>query len=95
MTARPRPRVLASAKVYDDVVAGLADQAKGLVMGDMRAEETTLGPVNSARQRERVGGFFERAPGHAEIVTGGHAGRGPGFFMEPTRWWRTSSRTTR
>jgi betaine-aldehyde dehydrogenase len=77
-------RVLASAKVYDEVVAGLADQAKGLVMGDTRSEETTLGPVNSERQRERVGGFIERAPKHAEIVTGGHAGRGPGFFMEPT-----------
>ena len=33
-------RVLASGKVYDDVVNGLADQAKGFVMGDMRAADT-------------------------------------------------------
>jgi len=43
--------------VYDDVVSGLAGQAKGLVIGDTLAPETTLGPVNSARQRERVEGF--------------------------------------
>ena len=55
-------RVLAGAKVYDDVVAGLAEQAQGLVIGDTLAPETTLGPVNSARQRERVEGFLERRP---------------------------------
>jgi len=77
-------RVLASKKVYDDVVAGLADQAKSLVMGPMEDEKTTLGPVNSERQRERVEGFFERAPKHAEIVTGGGRPDLPGFFLEPT-----------
>src|SRR5689334_9556212 len=46
-------RVLAGAKVYDDVVSGLADQAKGLVVGDTLADGTTLGPLNSARQRDR------------------------------------------
>ena len=37
-------RVLAGAKVYDDVVAGLAEQASGLVLGDTLAADTTLGP---------------------------------------------------
>jgi betaine-aldehyde dehydrogenase len=77
-------RVLASAKVYDDVVAGLADQAKGYVMGDTRSADTTLGPLNSAGQRERVEGFLERKPGHAEVVTGGSEPELPGFFLEPT-----------
>src|SRR6266566_5618026 len=49
-------RVLAAGGVYDDVVSGLAEQAKGLVIGDTLAPETTLGPINSARQRERVEG---------------------------------------
>ena len=39
--------MLAGGKVYDDVVAGLAEQAQGLVIGDTLAAETTLGPVNS------------------------------------------------
>ncbi len=77
-------RVLASGKVYDDVVAGLAEQAKGLVLGDTLSAETTLGPVNSQRQRERVEGFLERRPGRAEIVTGGGEPQLPGFFVEPT-----------
>jgi betaine-aldehyde dehydrogenase len=77
-------RVLAGAKVHDDVVAGLAEQAKALVLGDTRSEDTTLGPLNSQRQRERVEGFLERRPDHAEIATGGSEPERPGFFLEPT-----------
>jgi betaine-aldehyde dehydrogenase len=77
-------RVLAGGKVYDDVVAGLAEQAKGLVIGDTLSADTTLGPVNSARQRERVEGFLQRRPDRAEIVTGGNEPDRPGFFLEPT-----------
>jgi len=77
-------RVLASKGVYADVVAGLAEEAKGYKMGDTLSEETTLGPLNSARQRERVEGFLERKPDRAEVVTGGKEPDLPGFFLEPT-----------
>ncbi|MEA2278957.1 MAG: betaine-aldehyde dehydrogenase [Solirubrobacteraceae bacterium] len=77
-------RVLASSAILDDVVSGLAKQAEGYVMGDTRSADTTLGPLNSARQRERVEGFLERRPGHAEIVTGGTEPDLPGFFLSPT-----------
>ncbi|MGA2320688.1 MAG: gamma-aminobutyraldehyde dehydrogenase [Solirubrobacteraceae bacterium] len=77
-------RVLAAQGVYDEVVSGLADQARGLVIGDTLAPETTLGPVNSARQRDRVEGFLERKPERAEIVTGGREPERPGFYLEPT-----------
>jgi betaine-aldehyde dehydrogenase len=77
-------RVLAGAAVYDDVVSGLAEQARGLVIGDTLAPDTTLGPVNSAKQRERVAGFLERRSPRAEIVTGGGAPDRPGFYLEPT-----------
>ena len=77
-------RVLASAGVYDDVVAGLAEEAKGYKMGDTTSEETTLGPLNSQRQRQRVEGFLERKPDRAEVVTGGREPDLPGFFLEPT-----------
>jgi betaine-aldehyde dehydrogenase len=76
-------RVLAAKGVYDDVVNGLAGEAKGLVLGDTMSAETTLGPLNSQRQRERVEGFLERKPGNAEIVTGGVQPDLPGFFLEP------------
>ncbi|MEI2701281.1 MAG: gamma-aminobutyraldehyde dehydrogenase [Baekduia sp.] len=77
-------RILAAKEVYDDVVSGLAGQAKSYVMGAMDDEETTLGPVSSAEQRDRVEGFLGRAPGHAEIATGGGRPDLPGFFVEPT-----------
>jgi betaine-aldehyde dehydrogenase len=83
-------RVLAGADVYDDVVAGLAEQAQGLAIGDTLAPDTTLGPVNSERQLGRVAGFLERRPSHAELVTGGASpailpsGVREGFFYEPT-----------
>ncbi len=77
-------RVLAAAGVYDEVVSGLVEQAKGFVIGDTLSAETTLGPVNSARQRERVEGFLERRPDRAEVVTGGSQPDRPGFYLEPT-----------
>jgi betaine-aldehyde dehydrogenase len=77
-------RVLAGSGVYDDVVSGLSEQAQGLVVGDTLAPDTTLGPLNSARQRERVEGFLERRPKNAEVVTGGSEPDLPGFYLEPT-----------
>ncbi|MGB7588934.1 MAG: gamma-aminobutyraldehyde dehydrogenase [Solirubrobacterales bacterium] len=76
-------RVLASSGVYDDIVNGLASQAKGLVLGDTMLAETTLGPLNSQRQRKRVEGFLERKPERAEVVTGGIEPDLPGYFLEP------------
>jgi betaine-aldehyde dehydrogenase len=76
-------RVLAAKDVYDDVVSGLAAEAKGLVLGDTMSADTTLGPVNSQRQRERVEGFLERKPSNAEVVTGGGEPDLPGYFLEP------------
>jgi betaine-aldehyde dehydrogenase len=77
-------RILASSKVYDDVVSSLSEEAQGYKMGDLNDPETTLGPVISARQRERIEEFIERKPGHAEVVTGGQEPDLPGFFYEPT-----------
>ena len=77
-------RVLASGRVYDDVVNGIAEQARGFKLGDTMDPETTLGPLNSVRQRERVEGFLERRSDAAEIVTGGQRPDLPGSFLEPT-----------
>src|SRR5215217_707528 len=77
-------RVLAASKVHDDVLQGLADQARGYKLGDTMDPDTTLGPVNSQRQRERVEGFLERRPGHADVVTGGKEPDLPGYYLEPT-----------
>jgi betaine-aldehyde dehydrogenase len=77
-------RVIASAKRYDDVVAGLAEQAKGLVLGDVLSVRTTMGPLNSAGQLQRVAGFLDRLDAGSEVVTGGGRLPGDGFYLEPT-----------
>ena len=77
-------RVLASSKVYDDVVSGLAEQAKGYKVGDTFDPETTLGPVNSMRQRERVEGFLERKPSARGDRDRRQGARPAGSFLEPT-----------
>jgi betaine-aldehyde dehydrogenase len=76
-------RVLAASDVYDQVVSGLTEQAEGFVIGDTRSEDTTLGPLNSERQRGRVEGFLQRKPSNAEIVTGGTEPDRPGFYLKP------------
>lgn len=77
-------RVLAAKGVYDEVVSGLSEQARGMTMGDTLAAETDLGPLNSERQRQRVVGFLDRRPPGAEVVTGGAEPDLPGCFLEPT-----------
>jgi betaine-aldehyde dehydrogenase len=77
-------RVLAGPGAYDDLISGLVEQAAGRVMGDTAAPETTLGPLISATQRQRVEGFLDRRPDRAEVVTGGKQPDLPGFFLEPT-----------
>ena len=77
-------RVLASMGVYDDVVAGLAEQAKDYKTGDTFDKDTVLGPLNSERQRDRVEGFLQDKPNGAEIVTGGNRPDLPGYFLEAT-----------
>jgi len=77
-------RVLAGPRVHDDFVSALASAAAGLTVGDPASEETEMGPLISAAQRERVSGFMERAPAGAEAVAGGAALDGPGHFYAPT-----------
>jgi 1-pyrroline dehydrogenase len=77
-------RVLAGPKVHDAFVSELAAAASGLAVGDPSSEETELGPLISAAQRDRVTGFVDRAPAGAERVTGGAALAGAGNFYAPT-----------
>ena len=77
-------RVIAGPRVYEDFVSGLAAAAQSLQVGDPFADDTEMGPLVSAAQRERVSGFLSRAPSSAEAVAGGAERSGPGFFYEPT-----------
>jgi betaine-aldehyde dehydrogenase len=76
-------RVLAAPAIHDDLVAALAEQARGTTTGPP-SDEADFGPLNNANQQERVRGFLERAPGHLEVVAGGSPLARDGFFFEPT-----------
>lgn len=79
-------RVYAHASVYDRLVAELQSAVETIRLGDPADPATQLGPLITARQRDRVDGFVARAAADtpAEVVTGGSAPEGPGFYYAPT-----------
>ena len=78
-------RVLAGPGIHNDFVDALKESVQSVVkVGAPSAEDTFLGPVNNANQLARVKGFLERTPDHANIVLGGKAIDGGGYFHEPT-----------
>jgi betaine-aldehyde dehydrogenase len=80
-------RVLAPRSRYDEAVSALADQAAGFMMGDPMAEETTMGPLASPRQRVLVeSSVTAGVTAGARIVAGGRRPAAPvrGYYYEPT-----------
>jgi betaine-aldehyde dehydrogenase len=77
-------RVLAGPRVYSDFVAALAEQAKGTKTGAPDDEDVLYGPLNNARQLDRVSGFLDRLPDHAAVDAGGSRQGDRGYFYTPT-----------
>jgi betaine-aldehyde dehydrogenase len=77
-------RVLAASGLHDDLVAALAGQARKVRTGPSAGDDADFGPLNNARQLDRVRGFVDRLPDHAELHTGGHRLGDQGYFFAPT-----------
>lgn len=77
-------RILVQDGIYDRLVAAIEAQVSQIQIGAPKAEGTEMGPVVSSDQRDRVAGFVERARSTCEVVTGGTADTGNGFFYRPT-----------
>ena len=77
-------RVLAAPGVYTDFVAALAEQARGTRTGAPSDTDVLYGPLNNARQLDRVGGFIDRLPDHASLEAGGARVGERGYFYSPT-----------
>ena len=79
-------RIYAGSKVYDNLVADLSSAVKSIKYDLANDDDNEIGPVISARQRERIKGFVDRAKasGHAEVTAGGKDAAGSGFYFEPT-----------
>jgi aldehyde dehydrogenase (NAD+) len=80
-------RILAPRSRYAEVVDAVAALADGLTVGDPLDKSTDVGPLVSARQRERVLDYIEigRSEG-AKLVAGGAvpADQPQGWFVSPT-----------
>ncbi|MBY6141894.1 aminobutyraldehyde dehydrogenase [Leisingera daeponensis] len=77
-------RIMVADKIFDKVVAAIAEQVSRIRTGAPKDEGTEMGPVISAGQRDTVAGFVDRARASCEVVAGGAAIDGPGFFYAPT-----------
>ena len=88
-------RVLAAPGIYDDFVAALVEQARAQTVGGTDVEDADFGPLNSAAQLERLGGFFDRLP---DPRRGGHRRRPGGrarLLLRPHASSPGCTRTTR
>ena len=79
-------RIYVHESVHDTLVAALKEAVCSIKLGPTDQAGTELGPLISARQRERVAGFVDRAKDqpHIQVITGGKHVAGDGFYYEPT-----------
>ncbi|MBF7730632.1 gamma-aminobutyraldehyde dehydrogenase [Pseudomonas sp. N040] len=79
-------RIYAQAGIHERLVAALGDAVSSLRFARKNDAENEIGPLISARQRDRVASFVERALSqpHIERITGAAVHSGPGFFYQPT-----------
>ncbi len=77
-------RVLVAPGIYEDFVTALAAQARSQTVGGTDVEDADFGPLISAGQLAHLGGFLDRLPDHAEIVTGGVPVGQRGYCFAPT-----------
>jgi acyl-CoA reductase-like NAD-dependent aldehyde dehydrogenase len=78
-------RLYAGAKVFDRVVAGIADYASKLTLGSGFEPTTALGPLISKKQQDRVLAYVDtgRKEG-AEVAFQGRVPSSDGYFVAPT-----------
>jgi phenylacetaldehyde dehydrogenase len=79
-------RLMVHKKVFDKVVAGVADEAKGIKLGPGLDPVTQMGPLVSDEQFQRVTGYIRSGIEEgAEVVVGGKKGSdNGGYFVQPT-----------
>jgi acyl-CoA reductase-like NAD-dependent aldehyde dehydrogenase len=81
-------RVFVDKRVYDDAVNAFVDRAAAVTLGDGLDEATTMGPLISREQQERVSNYIEIGRGEAKLAGQGDlpkdAKLANGYFVVPT-----------
>jgi len=77
-------RLFVERPIYDAVMEGLAEVANGFTLGSGFDASSQMGPLVSAKQRDRVQNFLEsgRKEG-GRLIAGGSTVDGGGFFFRP------------
>ena len=75
-----RSRILVEAPAMDDFLAGMEAAVREMRVGDPLSDETQMGPLISADQRETVGSFVTEG----DVAFRGSAPDGEGFWFPPT-----------
>lgn len=78
-------RILAPRSRYDEVVEFVAALANDAVVGDPLDVTTTIGPMVTAKQRDRVEGYVAQGnAAGARLAAGGKRPDRAGWFVQPT-----------
>jgi 1-pyrroline dehydrogenase len=79
-------RVVAGSGVYDELLSELVPAVESIKVGSLEDESVEMGPLVSARQRDSVAGFVDRAQEYGKVLTGGEAidVNGKGYYYKPT-----------
>jgi aldehyde dehydrogenase (NAD+)/phenylacetaldehyde dehydrogenase len=78
-------RIFVQRDKYDEVVGKLANFSKGVTMGDPFDQKSTIGPLVSREQFDRVKSYLDVGKKEgAKVAAGGEAGTGKGYFVNPT-----------
>lgn len=77
-------RLYVAKPLYEKVVAGLASVADGTVLGAGTDPNAQMGPMVSARHRDRVNQLIATGAAEGGEVVAGGKHDGPGYFVRPT-----------
>lgn len=78
-------RLFIESDIFDNVVAGVAEDAKKIKVGPGMDLNTQMGPLVSDEQQRRVLGYLESGLSEgAKAVVGGRKVGNRGYFVEPT-----------
>ncbi|MBN3768117.1 aldehyde dehydrogenase [Burkholderia sp. Se-20378] len=81
-----KTRLLVSKHRKDELIDAFVEMVRSMPVGDPFDPLTQIGPLVSARQRDRVEGYIAKGKQEARLVLGGGRPKGltRGWFMEPT-----------
>ncbi|HEX2234896.1 MAG TPA: aldehyde dehydrogenase family protein [Actinomycetota bacterium] len=91
-------RIFVERAIYDDTLAAMVDIGSGVRLGRGLDPATTMGPLVSREQQERVLGYIDKGRSEAKVALAGDPPSDPeladGYFVPPTIFYDVSPAAT-